>query len=669
MKAAPEGALLAISPLPLAVAGWIGGGAIPPFSVESITAVLSSAAVAAGGAAIRPLPRVGVLLTAAGAIAGTSLTARSLLGSPGTALAVLLCVSSGLMWLWAACWPAGLRRRGPAWTTLQSRVRGASFVATAFWTAVCFASAGGSSGIVLLALLLSLLVAITYEALWLFREGARHRARAGVLLGVLLAAALGVAFSWPEWWTCLTWVALVPPFGLLSLREPRRSWMMDWWEPILGHPERLLATTFLSLCVAGSIALSLPVCSATNAAIPPVDAAFTAVSAVCVTGLIVLDTPGGFSPVGHIVILVLIQLGGLGIMTFSTAALRLLGRRMSLRQEGAVAGLISPQDRSQLFSTAGRLIYFTLAVEAAGTACLAVPFILEGDSIARGVWRALFTSVSAFCNAGFALQTDSLIPYQTNPWVLQVVALLIIAGGLSPALVLGAARRARGGRQPLSAQAKITLATTGLLLAVGFVFILAVEWNNALAGLSVWDRIHNAWFQSVTPRTAGFNSVDIAAMHPASRSMILAYMFIGGGPGGTAGGVKTTTVALLSLAVIGAVRGRWTVEAFGRRIPRRTVYKAAAISTAGALSVFAALVALELTQEIPADMAFFETVSALGTVGLSTGGTARLDSVGKALIMICMFCGRLGPLTLFMFLTERVHEAVWEHPEEDIDVG
>jgi trk system potassium uptake protein TrkH len=277
--------------------------------------------------------------------------------------------------------------------------------------------------------------------------------------------------------------------------------------------------------------------------------------------------------------------------------------------------------------------------------------------------------VSAFCNAGFALQTDSLIPFQTNPWVLHVVAALIICGGLSPAVALAAANRARGGRQPLSAQAKIALATSGFLLVAGFLFILLVEWSNTLAGLSTWDRIHNAWFQSVTPRTAGFNSIDIAAMHPASRSLILVYMFIGGSPGSTAGGVKTTTAALLILAVIAAARGRWTIEAFGRRISRRTFYRAAAISTVGAASVFTALVALELTQEMPGEMAFFETVSALGTVGLSTGGTARLDGVGKVLIMICMFGGRVGPLTLFMFLTERAQETVWEHPEEEVDVG
>jgi trk system potassium uptake protein TrkH len=388
-----------------------------------------------------------------------------------------------------------------------------------------------------------------------------------------------------------------------------------------------------------------------------------------VTGLIVLDTPVDFSLIGQAVILVLIQLGGLGIMTFSTAAMHLLGRRMSLRHEGAVAGLISPQDRSQLFNATRRLIIFTFTTEALGAICLLVAFIWHGDSLPQGLWRAVFTSISAFCNAGFALQSDNLIPYQSNPWVLHVVATLIIVGGLSPAVVLVTPQVLRRTGRPVGAQVKLTLSTTLLLLVIGCIFILSVEWTNTLAGLSFWQRFHNAWFQSVTLRTAGFNSIDIAAVHPATLSLMIVWMFVGGSPGGTAGGIKTTTLAILVLAVVAAVRGRWAVTSFGRRLSHKTVYKAAAITTVGAVTVWLSLMAMQLTQVIPVDMALFEVVSALGTVGLSIGGTALLDEVGKVLIMLCMFSGRVGPLTLFMFLSHRIEQSVWERPEEEIEVG
>jgi trk system potassium uptake protein TrkH len=427
--------------------------------------------------------------------------------------------------------------------------------------------------------------------------------------------------------------------------------------------------TFLSLCVTGALVLSLSVSATKQGPVAVIDALFTAVSAVCVTGLTVLDTPLDFSMVGQVVIVLLMQLGGLGIMTFSTVALVLLGGRMSLRHEGAVASLVSPQDRRQLFATARRVLLFTLSVEALGAAGLVVPFLQHGDGFFQGLWRAVFTAVSAFCNAGFTLQSDNLMSYQHTPWVLYVVSTLIILGGLSPAVCLAVPHLLRHTIRPIAAQTKIALSATALLLVGGFFFFVLLEWTNALAGLSFWDRIHNAWFQSATLRTAGFNSVDITFVHPATLSLMLIWMFVGGSPAGTAGGIKTTTATVLILAVAAAVRGRWEVTAFARRISHKTVYKAAAITTVGAATVLVFLIAMQLTQVMDTDEALFETVSALGTVGLSIGGTAQLDGVGKALIIACMFAGRIGPLTLFMFLSSRAQQAVWERPEEEIEVG
>jgi trk system potassium uptake protein len=314
-------------------------------------------------------------------------------------------------------------------------------------------------------------------------------------------------------------------------------------------------------------------------------------------------------------------------------------------------------------------ILYWFTTEALGAACLFVAFVGHSDSLWQALWQALFTSVSAFCNAGFALQSDNLMSYQGQPWVLHVVAALIITGGLSPLVVLSIPDVLRRTGRPVAAQIKLALSTTLLLLVVGGVFILMVEWGNTLGGLPLWHRVHNAWFQSVTLRTAGFNSIDIAAVRPATLTLMIVWMFIGGSPGGTAGGIKTTTVATLVLAVVAAVRGRWTVTCFRRRLSHRTVYKATAIATVGAVVVLLSLLMMQLTQAMPTGTALFEVVSALGTVGLSIGGTSFLDEVGKLLIMVCMFMGRVGPLTLFMFLSYRMQQTVWERPEEEIEVG
>jgi len=211
--------------------------------------------------------------------------------------------------------------------------------------------------------------------------------------------------------------------------------------------------------------------------------------------------------------------------------------------------------------------------------------------------------------------------------------------------------------------------TNASLLLFGFVSFLTFEWSHTLTGLGLWDSLHNSWFQSVTLRTAGFNSVSFTDLQPATFTVMILLMLIGGSPGGTAGGIKTTTFALLLLSASAAVRGRFPVIVFSRAIPHRTVYKAAAIATAGVASVILGVLAIQVTQAIPSDMALFEVVSALGTVGLSLGGTGLLDEVGKAIIIVCMFAGRVGPLTLFVFLSQRARRIPWEMPEEEIPVG
>ena len=465
-----------------------------------------------------------------------------------------------------------------------------------------------------------------------------------------LAAVAAIAVGTGHEGLTMALAALMGPAALLAAAvQSPTSTVPAMLSFVVASPARTMVLGFLAICAVGSALLALPF-AAEGPAVSLIDAAFTAVSATCVTGLIVVDTPEVYSAAGELIVLLLIQVGGLGIMTFASAASALLGQRMSLNQERTAANLIGPEARRDLRGALRNVLLVTFGTETIGALLLLPAFLLRGDGFVQALWRAVFTAISAFCNAGFALQTDSLLPYADSPWVLTVVSLCIVLGGLGPAVVLALPRLARGHG---SLHGKLVVVTTLALLVVPTVLYALLEWRASLAGLGPVDRLFNAWFQSVTLRTAGFNSVDLTQVNPATWTIMVLCMFVGGSPGSTAGGAKTTTMAVLALAVVAAVRGRSEAFAFGRRLPHRTVYEAAAIASAGMSAVIGGLVALQLTQAIPLHLALFEVVSALGTVGLSVGATPMLDSVGKIIIMGCMFAGRVGPLTLFVFLAEQ----------------
>jgi len=442
---------------------------------------------------------------------------------------------------------------------------------------------------------------------------------------------------------------------------------VDLPDLLLSHPPRALVGSFLGICTAGAFLLALPLAAESGRSVGVVDAAFTAVSATCVTGLTVRDTPVEFSSLGEFFVLVLIQVGGLGIMTFSSAALTMLGRRMSLAHEATAADAVGAASRADLAKAVRRVIQVSVISEAIGAVLLLPLFLWHGDHLLQALWRAIFTSISAFCNAGFALQSDNLVPYARDPFVLLVVGAIIVLGGLGPAVVVALPDWARGRRTSLRVR-MVVMATVTLVVGPA-VLIAVLEWSNTLAGLGPVDRIVNALFQSITLRTAGFNSIDIASIHPVTWTVMIVTMFIGGSPGSTAGGVKTTSFAVLLLAVAATIRGRTSAEFGGRTVPQETVYRAAAITTVGTLTVVAFLMGIQLTQGMDSSVGLFEVVSALGTVGLSQGGTAQLDSVGKIIIMGAMFAGRVGPLTLFLFLAERARSAHHRLPEEPVPVG
>lgn len=590
--------------------------------------------------------------------------------APAATLAASIASMSVLVLLWKVGAPMiGLSLERPR-PRPEGQAQGAALLAVLLWLIWSFSDVGAA---LLDTLVVGWAVAISsaLSLRWAVRNLRQSRAASFSLLVSFLGASLLAAAVYGQWWKMLS--SLVIPCLLAALLiRPRRRFELEvgsWWEPLLGHPERLFVGTFASLCLAGTILLALPQSSTKGASVGLLDAFFTATSAVCVTGLIVLDTPVDFSFFGQLVLLILIQVGGLGIMTFSTAALRALGRRLSLRHEGAVASLISAQDRGRLFGTAKHILLMTLAVELLGALTLAVAFVIQGDGVPTALWRGVFTSISAFCNAGFALQSDSLVPYQNAPLILHTVGVLIILGGLSPAAVVALPTLIRRRTAPVSAQAQLALVATGSLLIVGFLSILAFEWNGSLGTFTFSGKLHNAWFQSVTLRTAGFNSVDLSLVGPATMTVMLALMFIGGSPGGTAGGVKTTTVSVLALAVTQAIQGKWVVEIFGKRVGDRSRTKAAIVVTIAASTGALALLAVQLTQDLNGGIALFEVVSALGTVGLSLGGTAQLDGIGKLIIIACMFVGRVGGLTLLMQLSSRRAQPTLGRPEEEIDVG
>ncbi len=499
-----------------------------------------------------------------------------------------------------------------------------------------------------------------------------------------LAAVVAIAPAVATAATLLGQTLPIMPLGLLSplimfgvlARRAILRWILPGSSPnepglldaVLVHPSRVLVVSFIGICMIGTVLLRLPVSSATGQTISWLDAAFTAVSATCVTGLIVLDTPNAFGGFGQLVVLALIQVGGLGIMVFSAAAIVLLGKRLSLSHERAAVDIVGASSRAGLSRAIRGVLVVTFATEAAAAVLLFVGFLMRGDGVGTAAWRAVFTAISAFCNAGFALQSDSLMPYADSPFVLTVIGVTIVMGGLGPAVVAAII----GWKDPAlrSLHARIVLWTTAILIVAPAVLITAIEWNGTLAGMSFVDKVFNGGFQSVTLRTAGFNSIDLAQVHPATWTVMVLIMFVGGSPGSTAGGVKTTTIAVLLLAVAAVVRGHERVEIFRRRIPMATVMRATVVATLGVLSVCVALGAIQLTQAIPLDVALFEVVSALATVGLSTGGTGALDEVGKLIIIACMFAGRVGPLTLFVFLASNTRDhLIRRYPEEPVPIG
>jgi trk system potassium uptake protein TrkH len=438
-------------------------------------------------------------------------------------------------------------------------------------------------------------------------------------------------------------------------------------------PGVILVLGFLALIALGTIVLALPISSAAGEWTRPIDALFTATSAVCVTGLVVLDTATHWSPFGHVVILVLIQVGGFGFMTGSTLLLFLLiGRRTGLRDRVLVQASTGVPELGGVTALVKRIAVFTLLAEGVGAAILAVAFALRDRDVVDAAWWGVFHAVSAFNNAGFDLIGDfrSLSPFADDPWVLGPVGVLIVLGGLGYAIVGDVLAKRRWIRFAL--ETKLVLATTAALIVGGALAIGAFDWDNpaTLGALPVEQRPLNALFESVMLRTAGFAALDTASLTEASLFVVMALMFIGGASGSTAGGIKVNTFAILLVAIVSTARGRPSAEAFGRRIPHILIYRALSVALLSIAVVFLVGLGIELAVEGASFVqALFEAVSAVGTVGASTGITPELPDPARILVAVAMFIGRLGPLTLVLALTARARPVTYRPAVETMRIG
>lgn len=438
-------------------------------------------------------------------------------------------------------------------------------------------------------------------------------------------------------------------------------------ESLYRNPAGLFILSFALLILGGTTLLTFHAASALPGGIPFVDALFTATSAVCVTGLATLDTPRDFTLFGQFVILLLVQAGGLGVMTLSTFGTLLLTGRLGMSEETALESMVNADRPSSLYALLRFIVVSTLAIEAAGALLL---FAFDGapGSLARRAWRSVFHAVSGFCNAGFALHSDNLIGHARNLPYLLTVAALITAGGIGFLVLAATGDLLLGRRARFSLGARIALVVSLFLVAAGTAGYAAFEWDRTLAGLTPAEKVGNALFQSVTTRTAGFNSVDYGAIAPATVLLFLALMFVGASPGSTGGGIKTTTAFVILLSVASIARRREEVECGGRSIPAATVVKAGALTAASVLALLLVTALLLLTQDMGFDRVLFEAVSAFGTVGLSLGVTPKLDDIGKYLVMSLMFIGRVGPLTLALLFGADAGRKI-RLPREDVMIG
>lgn len=434
-------------------------------------------------------------------------------------------------------------------------------------------------------------------------------------------------------------------------RRPNKGWLAG------SSATQTICISFLLVIAVGTLLLTLPISSRTGR-LGVIDAMFTATSATCVTGLVVRDTWSQFSLFGQVIILMLIQVGGLGLVTLTSFFALAARRRMGFRDLRLLGESVSADGLSKATEVLKIVIKLAAAFEAVGIVLLLFAFVPQFG--AEGVWVSVFTAISAFCNAGFDLfgrfgAYSSLVPYVNNYYVQAVVMFMIMAGGLGFMVWVELAEYRK--KRRLSLHAKVVLQFSVIFWVGGAVLLALLEWSNprTMGGLSVPGKIMAALFQSVSTRTAGMNTIDLAACSPISKLLMSVLQFIGAAPGSTGGGVKVTTFAVLILTIRSVAQGRDDCVIGGHHIESKTVYRALTIIVIGAVAAFgsAVVVYYNTAETVSVIDCIFESCSAFGTVGLSVGVTGQLNTGAKLLYMACMFMGRVGPVSLAMSLTAK----------------
>ncbi|MCL6479163.1 MAG: TrkH family potassium uptake protein [Peptococcaceae bacterium] len=433
------------------------------------------------------------------------------------------------------------------------------------------------------------------------------------------------------------------------------------------NPHQVLVLGFLIVILTGAILLSTP-WAAKDGSIDFLTALFTATSAVCVTGLVVVDTVNHWSLYGQTVIMLLIQVGGLGIMSFATFFALLLGKKIQLKQRILMQQALNKPSLEGVVNIFRHLLLFSFIIEAIGAAILTVNWA-PSMGMPKALWYGIFHAISAFNNAGFDLMGNfsSLTGFTGDLVTNLVISSLLVTGGLGFIVLYEVYSYKRTGR--LSVHSKVVLLTTAALIVSGTALILVSEYNHALSNLPASGKVMASYFQAVTPRTAGFNTIDLNSLYISTQLFIIFLMFVGASPGSTGGGIKTTTFTLLWLAIYSNLRGKKDTQLFKRSVKSEEVFRALSIALLALFFVFAVTFLLSLSHQADFIKILFEVVSALGTVGLSLGLTTELNDFGRILIIITMFAGRLGPLTLGYAFIYQKRQPDLKYPATKIMVG
>ena len=434
---------------------------------------------------------------------------------------------------------------------------------------------------------------------------------------------------------------------------------------------QILALGFILVILVGALILTLPISTTSGESTNFLDALFTATSAVCVTGLVVVDTGTHWNMFGQTVIMILIEIGGLGFMSFTTLIAIILGKKITLRERLILQDAMNTFNIQGLVKMVKYVLMFTVSVQFFGALLFSTQFVPE-YGLGRGMFYSIFHSISAFCNAGFDIfgNFSSLTSYNSNAVVILVASALIIIGGLG--FTVWSELYSSKSLKRISLHSKMVILMTTMLVLGGTVLMFLFENKNVntIADMSFIDKVMNSFFASVTPRTAGFNSIPTDGMTTAGQFLTIILMFIGGSPGSTAGGIKTTTIGILIVTIVCVIKGREDAEVFKRRFSKELVYRAFTLIFIGLSLVIVVTMLLSYTEKGASFIAlFYETVSALGTAGLTLGLTSELSTIGKVLIMFMMYLGRVGPLTVVLSITRKKINSGIKYPEGKILIG